>query len=408
MAAKRTHRWLIVPAVAIVVSGIVMYSLWHKDAGDAIRIGVIYAGTGPASFAGVPEQRVLSLLEKANSQAPSASRRIVLDMRDSGGSQDKAIAFLEQFAKDPRCVAVIGPTASGESIAVAAKVLELEAGQRLPVLSLAASSKVVQNPRDPMLPNEWVFKFAQNDDLAAKKLARVIRDEIGDGTVTFLHSDDGFGKSGADVFPAAAAELGMWNKGKALISFPANLSDPNQILTAIESVPDAVIIWGSAPGPAQLVKTLRKQMPKTRIFLSHGNASQEFIDSVGTSGNGVVVVGSRVLMPRAALDTSHPRDRQIIEFQEFWESATHGPQSHFAGHAYDAFELLRTRINEGYATRSAIRGAIESGPPFHGITGTFRFTEKDHAGLDLSAFEVFRIVDDHFEPYSRDAVAPAK
>jgi branched-chain amino acid transport system substrate-binding protein len=389
-------------AVAVVAILGSVYLLRKPRDTDTLKSGVIYAGTGNASFAGNPEHEVLELLQRTNNEAPVSGKRIILEMIDSGGDKDKAISFLEKFSKDRQCVAIIGPTASGESIAVAAKAVELNGEAKIPILSLAASSKIVQDPRDPKRPNEWIFKFAQNDDLAARKLVRVIKDQIKDGKVSFLYSDDGFGKSGADVFPPAAQD-GPLNLEQPLRSFPVNLNTPDAIVANLPKDVKALVIWGSAPGPALLVKRLREVNPTLPIFLSHGNASQEFIESVGTRGNGVVVVGSRVLMPASELKDSSPRDKAIKEFQVFWEGNTHKPQSHYAGHAYDAFQILRTVFNEGHTTRAAIRAALERKAPYYGITGTFRFSENDHAGLDVTAFEVYQIQDDHFVPLAQSA-----
>jgi branched-chain amino acid transport system substrate-binding protein len=360
-----------------------------------LTVGVIYAGTGPASFAGKPEHDVLTHLEADYLKAPASGKRFKLVFRDSGGDNDKAIRYLEEFSKNKQCIAIIGPTGSGESIAVAAKVGELQ--DKIPVLSLAASSKIVQNPADPSRTNDWVFKFAQNDSLAAEKLAAIIKSELDEKSVVFLHSDDGFGKSGAGVFPGVAKTHGL-NLSPQLFSFGANLSSPRAIVDNLPNSSEGFVIWGSAPGPAMLVRVIREKNPNARIYLSHGNASQDFIDSVGGSGNGIVVVGSRLLMPQAVLGQDS-RDQNIKKFQDFWLNKTGKPQSHFAGHAYDAYQLLRQIVNGGDTDRVSIRKKIETTSNFQGITGVFRFSESDHAGLDVGAFEVFRIQDSKFVPY---------
>lgn len=379
--------------------------LWPRKADTALPVvGVIYAATGPASFAGKPEGDVLKYLEDDYLNSPGSGRKFKLEFRDSGGDKDKAIQYLEEFSKDPRCVAIIGPTGSGESIALATRLNELSPEDKLPVLSLAASSLIVKHPDDPTRQNEWVFKFAQNDDLAARKLATVIKSEVGDGTVTFLYSDDGFGKSGAGVFPGEARGKGIKLESQ-LRSFAADLNAPKATIASIPPDIAGFVIWGSAPGPALLVKAIRESRPNVPIYLSHGNASQDFIDSVGASGDDIVVVGSRVLTPAEQLGADI-RDKEIRQFQEFWFRRSGQPQSHFAGHAYDAFQLLRAAFNDGKESRSAIRKHIELTKAYPGITGVFTFSEGDHAGLDVSAFDVFRIRDDRFVPYAAKASNP--
>lgn len=262
------------------------------------------------------------------------------------------------------------------------------------MLALAASKKIVQDPDFPTNANHnpWVFKFAQNDDFACDRLISVIAAKKSGAKVGFIYSDDGFGKSGSEAFSGSVQK-------SPIISVHFERSFPKELVNAetiVDSVPDGldgIVIWGTAPGPNLLVKAFRTRRPSMPIYLSHGNASHEFANSVGITGEQVIVVGSRVLVPEHQLNASDERDKVIQEYQKFWSSNfPEKPISQFSGYARDAFEASIAALRKvKKADREKFRDALEAGPTPISVTGAFRFSRLDHAGLDARAFEVFQI-----------------
>jgi branched-chain amino acid transport system substrate-binding protein len=92
----------------------------------------------------------------------------------------------------------------------------------------------------------------------------------------------------------------------------------------------------------------------------------------------------------------------ILEFRGLWKKQNiPGEPSHFAGHARDAFDLLRKTLTEDQQikTRSDLRAALERRvSPYVGVTGTFNFSPSDHAGLTEEAFETYIIHNGEFVP----------
>jgi branched-chain amino acid transport system substrate-binding protein len=359
-------------------------------------VGAILAQTGNSNFIGKPEKDVLETLltdYNSNQQNPFG---VSLDIRDSAGDPNTAVALFKRLANNPQVIAVIGPSTSGESLAVAVEAEKLG----MPLLSLAASRKIVIDDHDRTRP--WIFKFAQNDDLAARRLLNAIAAR-GDSRVALLFEDNGFGKSGADVFRKS-----IRNTSLALVHdvpFPPSLDAPEPFISAIPASAQAIVIWGTAPGPALLAKALGGRGSPVHIYLSHGDASEEFLASAGPAAEGAVIVGSRVLMEPRFLDTSNPADATILRFRSFWQSHFKTPPSHFAGHARDALEAIRTTLSsdvlsgDTMARRKKLRDALETLAHFSGVTGTFTFSESDHAGLTIDAFQTYSIEASHFVPF---------
>jgi len=108
-------------SLAAAVASAVAVLAWAAPAParETIRVGAILAVTGPASFLGAPEARTLEMLVAAlNAQGGADGRSVELVLKDSGGSPEKAISFARQLIEEQKVLAIIGPSTSGESIAV--------------------------------------------------------------------------------------------------------------------------------------------------------------------------------------------------------------------------------------------------------------------------------------------------
>ena len=349
-----------------------------------LHVGVILSQTGTASFLGQPEAAVLNALVKDESD-------VVLDIRDSGGDANIAQTLFDSLAADTAISVVIGPSTSGESLQLAPRA----DGLHLALLSLAANSRIVLDANGATRP--YVFKFAQNDDLAADRLAQVMKAN-GDTVAAMLYSDDAFGAGGAQAFRSAA---GATIRLTSDVSYAAQLASADALAAQV-AASNAVIIWGTTPGPALIVKALRTRGYTKHIYLSHGDASESFLQEVAGAAEGAYLVGSRVLISDDLLVSGRPADDAIRAYHTLWTSIATGAPSTFGGHARDALEAIRAAANAhvrglaSSARRQALRDGIEALSQFPGVTGTFTFSANDHAGLKPDAFELYRIQNGKF------------
>ena len=328
-----------------------------------VRIGVLLAETGAADFIGHDERLVLERLVKG------AHGRISLVFRNTGTDPQTALAEFQQLVADSSVSAVIGPSTSGESVLLA-NAAEY-AG--VPLLSLAASRKITEN--DAGVTRRWVFQFAANDELAVRATLAAMRVD-GISRVALLHSDDAFGRDGAELVRSIAAQQGVevaGTKGDA----------------------DATLIWATM-GTDSLVRSARRAHPGRPIWLSHGNTSEAFLLKAGTFAEGARLLAGRVLSD-VGLDSARPQDDATLRYRRFWSEMTGGTPSTFGGHAHDAFDALFEVIDDavqslsGSARRRAIRDRLESQAPFYGVTGVFQFTPSDHSGLGPEALRLYEI-----------------
>ena len=275
-------------------------------------------------------------------------------------------------------VAIIGPSTTGETMAVL-PVVE-KAG--IPLISCSAGRKITE----PV--NHWVFKTAQNDNLAVtriydylqkKKLTRV----------ALLTVSDGFGASGREQLKAQAAAHGI----QLLVdeTYGPKDTDMTAQLTKIKGTKaDAVICWGTNPGPAVIARNAKQLGLKLPLFMSHGVSSKKFIDLAGDAAEGVTLPSGKVIVADV-LPASDPQRKWLISFVKEYQKLYKVEGDHFAGHAWDAMMLLKGALEKGDDTPAAIAGNLEKTKEFHGIGGIFTYSPTDHAGLTKDAFVLVEI-----------------
>ena len=210
-------------------------------AAGTIKIGGLFSVTGPASFLGEPEKKTLEMLvADLNAKGGINGQKLEAVIYDTAGDATKAVQLATKLIKNDKVVAIIGPSTTGESMAV----LALTEKEKIPLISCAAGIKITEPAKD----RKFTFKTPANDHVAVEKIlqyaARVKQKNLAILTVT-----DGFGASGREQLKVSAAQKGF--KVVADETYGPKDTDMTPQLTKIRSSKaDAIICWGTNPGPA--------------------------------------------------------------------------------------------------------------------------------------------------------------
>lgn len=344
-----------------------------------IRLGALFAVTGPASFLGLPEKQTLEMLvEEVNKEGGIAGENVKLFLYDTKGLDSEARKKFIRLVKKDKVDAVIGPTRSGSTLAIK----ELAERYKTPLLSCAASKRIVQ----PL--NKYVFKSPQSDTHAVGKIYNFLRKK-GKSKVAIITAQNGFGDSGRTELLELADEYGM--KIVADEKFRDTDKDMTSQLTKIsEANPDAIICWGVGPAPALVAKNARQLGLDSMLIMSHGVASKKFIGLAGEAAEGIILPAGRLLVADR-LDKDSKYRSVLLKYKETYEKRYDSSVSTFGGHAYDAFMMFKYGIEKGGKEADKMISAIESRGPFIGTAGEFNITATDHNGLDKSAFVMLKI-----------------
>src|SRR5512140_3610333 len=168
-------------------------------AAGTVKIGGLFAVTGPASFLGEPEKRTLELLVKeANDKGGINGMKLEAVIYDTTGDATKAVQLATRLIKDDKVTVIIGPSTTGESMAV----IPVAEKEKIPLISCAAGIKIT----DPV--KHWVFKTPANDHVAAEKILNYMAGKK-QKNIALLTVTDSFGSSGREQIKSLAAQKGF-------------------------------------------------------------------------------------------------------------------------------------------------------------------------------------------------------
>jgi len=353
-------------------------------ADEPIKVGALLAVTGPASFLGAPEARTLEMLaEELNAQGGIGGRKIQLVVKDTGGSPEKAISFAKQLIDEEKVFAIVGPSTSGETMAVKSVA---EEGRT--ILLSCAAAEVIVNP-----VARYVFKTPQKDSHAVVKIFQQMR-KTGLTRIGVLTSNTGFGKAGKEQIEKLAPEHGIQIALNEVYDKAA--TDLTAEATKLKGANvQAVLNWSIEPAQSIVLKNVRQLGLAIPIFQSHGFANIQYVKAAGAAAEGVVFPAGRLIVADLLPDKD-PQKPVLVSYKKAYEARYKEDVSAFGGHAWDAFQILARALREAGPDREKVRSTIETMRGFVGTAGTFDFSPADHNGLGIDAFEMLTVKDGKF------------
>lgn len=362
---------------AIIACFIIM-SVHAAFAAEPIKIGGLFSVTGPASFLGEPERNTAQMVvNQINAAGGIKGRKLELIALDTQGDATKAVQAATRLVKEG-VVAIIGPSTTGDTMAV----IPVVERARVPLISCAAGIKITE----PVKP--WVFKTAQNDYLAVARIYEHLVKQR-QTKVAILTVSDSFGSSGREQLKAQAARYGIDIVSDDTYG-PKDTDMTPQLTKVRGSRAQALICWGTNPGPAIIARNFRQLGMKLPLYMSHGVSSKKFIELAGEAAEGIKLPSGRVLVADR-LPKSDKQKNALLSYVNEYQRNFKAEGDHFGGHAWDAMMLLKGALERGTATRDSVRAQLERTRNFAGIGGIFNFSPKDHSGLTKDAFVLVEV-----------------
>ncbi len=360
------------------------------EAGEAaakgpVKVGAILAVTGGASWLGAPEAKTLEMLvEETNAAGGIDGHPVQLIIKDSQASAEKAISFAKQLIEEEQVLAIIGPSTSGESMAIKDICQE----GRTILLSCAAAETIV----DPVA--SYVFKTPQKDSYAAIWIFKTMQD-MGISRIGVVAGNTGFGNGGKAQLEKYAPEYGI----EIAIAevYDSGATDLTGVLTKLKARDvEAVVNWSIVPAQSIVAKNMRQLGMEVPLFQSHGFGNIKYVEAAGEAAEGIIFPCGRLLVADV-LPADNPQKDLLISYKSEYEARYGEDVSTFGGHAYDAFIILKAAIEKsGTVEMDDVRDAIESLQGVVGTAGIFNISASDHNGLGLDSFEMLTVKDGKF------------
>jgi len=357
---------------------------------EPIKIGAIFAVTGGAANLGGPEAKTAEMFEESFNKAGGINgRKIQVIVKGSGTAPDKAISLAKQLIDEEKVLAIIGPSTSGETMAIKNICQE---GKTI-LLSCAAAETIV----NPIA--SYVFKTPQKDSDAARRIFQTMKD-LGITKVGVVTSSDGFGIAGGKQLDALKGEYGVTIAASEV--YDPKETDLTGILTKVKGAEvQAVVNWSIVPAQSLIAKNMKQIGFNVPLFQSHGFGNIKYVEAGGEAANGTIFPCGRLLVADV-LPASHPQKKVLVDYKSGYEKRYNEDASTFGGHAYDALLILTEAIKKAGSTETdKVRDAIEQLQGVVGTGGVFNLSATDHNGLNQDAFEMLTVVDGKFAVYQK-------
>ncbi|RPJ07952.1 MAG: ABC transporter substrate-binding protein [Spirochaetaceae bacterium] len=386
----KIRRIIALAALALAGSLLLLSACGGAAKQGTIKIGAVLAVTGPAGNLGAPEKKTLEMLvADINKNGGVNGQQIQLIVKDTQASADNAVSFTKQLIEEEKVLAIIGPTTSGESLAVK----KLAEDNKVILISCAAAESIVI----PVSP--WVFKTPQNDANAAIMIFKDMQSR-NIKKIGIVTANSGFGKGGKDQLEKYASQYGI----TIVISevYDSKAADLTDVMTKVKNMNvEAVVNWSIEPAQSIVIKNMRQIGMKQPLYQSHGFGNLAYVQAAGPAAEGVLFPAGRMLVADV-LPADHPQKKVLTDYKNAYESKYNEPVSTFGGHAYDALMILIEAIKKAGSTdKEAVRAALEKITGFAGTGGIFNYSATDHNGLDITAFEMLTVKDGKFILYTK-------
>ncbi|MDB5629330.1 MAG: Extracellular ligand-binding receptor [Tardiphaga sp.] len=343
----------------------------HAQTSD-ITIGISIATTGPAAALGIPERNALEFVPKEIGGV--ALKLIVLD---DGGDPTAATTNARRFVTESKADIIMGSSTTPPTVAIS--TVANEAG--IPHFALA-----------PMPVNEARAKWSVVMPQPVPIMGKVIYENMkakGVKSIGYIGFSDSYGDLWFNDLKTQTGPMGMTIATEERFARP-DTSVAGQVLKLVAANPDAILIGASGTAAALPQAALRERGYKGPIYQTHGAASMDFIRIAGPAAEGVLMASGPVMDPEGQADSALTK-KPGLTLNAAYE-AKYGPnsRSQFAGHSYDAFEVLKRVIpvalkagKPGTAEfREGIRQALLSEKDMAASQAVYNFTDKDRYGVD--------------------------
>ena len=355
---------------------------------NEITVGITITTTGPAAALGIPERNALDFVPKEIGGVPL--KVIVLD---DGGDPTAATTNARRFVTESKADIIMGSSTTPPSGAVSD--VANEAG--VPHFGLAPF---------PITPKraKWSVDMPQPVPIMGKVLYEHMK-KHNVKTVGYIGYSDSYGDLWFNDLNKQGVPMGLTVVDEERFARP-DTSVTGQVLKLVAANPDAILVGASGTAAALPQTELRDRGYKGLIYQTHGAASMDFIRIAGKSAEGVIMASGPVMSPETQPDSALTK-KPGLALDAAYE-AKYGPnsRSQFAGHSYDAFEILKRVIPVALKTakpgtpefREAIRQALMTEKDLAASQGVYNFTEKDRSGLDDRARIILTVKDGKYVP----------
>ncbi len=341
--------------------------------GEPIKIGAVLSLTGPGAGLGQPERSGILLAEKAiNARGGVKGRPIKIIIEDDGSKPDNAKSKAEQLIFQEKVVAMIGPSLTASTGAIAA-ITNAEGIAQLAFTGLGPKIE---------LSYKSLFHVLPPQELNARAMLEYTTKALKAKKVGVLH-DTGYGQIVMNFLNALKGEYGV--EFVSVEKFEVGATDASaQAAKVRASDPAVVFVIATSPVP---FRNARQVKITQQIVSPVGSATYDYVRGMGEFGDDIVF--SEFLVGE------DPTSQQA-DFVKRYQQAYNSLPKNFDAAGWDAVQIVALALETAgpNATRQDIAKAIRR--PYAGVMAKYNFAAEDMTGIQLSSYIYSKLVKGKF------------
>jgi branched-chain amino acid transport system substrate-binding protein len=340
---------------------------------EPVRIGWLQAITGPNSAAGNGFDRGINFaVSEINASGSVAGRHIELMTRDTQGDPTKAVNGAQELISRQKVHAIIGPSNSGETLAVA------------PILRRADMPNIHAGTVDGLIdPIKFPNAFrtgasnAQWQESANRYLVTVLKKK----DIAVIGDNSGYGTAAVQDSVSDLERRG----GKAVYTGLVDLTAPDltaDLTRARSSGAEAILAWSASSGLLARLLNTRAQIGWNVPVAGHpslGSGDVSHLLDNQDNWKNVIQVGFRTCC--FGPDGKLPADQTAFVAKIIGKINLSDTSLWWVAWGYDAVHLIADAVaGKNSSDKQAIIEYINTVTNYHGIYGHYNFTPLQHNG----------------------------
>src|SRR5215469_11671957 len=329
-----------------------------------IRIGGLFAMSGPGSYFGVQDKQGIELAIEELNKAGVNGYKFEVQYEDSACSPlpatQAAKRLLDQFQPD----VVIGEECSDATLAV----MPLMDRAKVPLLNAGSSSIKITDPGNP-----YTFRIMPNEVMQGVDLATNAYKRLNARTAVLLHENTNAGIGNAKVFADTFEKLG----GKILedIGFGRDVNDFTAIATRIGGLGNVDVI----PTYTLEGQGLRITQALAQAGVTKGGGGQSIQLGTIWLPFGFEQKAGKAAIGYIRIVQFDPTDQRplVRDFVSSFKSKFNSDPTHLNAHAYDQIMLIADVVKRGGKDAQSIRDGLAATKDFSSVTGSVAFDKTN-------------------------------
>ncbi len=351
----------------LVVSGIAAC----QQAGDEpVKVGAVVSMTGPGAGLGGPERNGILLAQKRiNENGGINGRTLQVIIEDDGSKADIAKSKAEGLIHGEKVVALLGPSLTASTGAVASVTNRLG----MPQLCMTGLGPEIE------LSYKSLFHMLPPQSLNAQAMLEYIAKELKAETLGVLY-DSGYGQLVMTHIENLHQNYGI--KIVASEKFEVGATDVSTQAAKVRAAkPQVVGIVATSPVPFRNARQMRINQP---IVSAVGSSSYEYVKGMGEFADDIVF--PEFIVSEDPL----PHQKEFVDL--FVKEYGTLPKTYDAA-GWDATHVIAQALVKAGpdADSEAIAAAIRDNR-YQGVIARFNFSAPDMTGIELDSYTYSKLV----------------